>query len=88
LADTKKLGCELDEPDNLTPGAIDERRRVRQRNARADENNRRAAALANSMRVSGQTWTTIVNALNRPEFRAGRSGDFRHVQRVMAPFTE
>ncbi len=88
LAEKKRLGFVLGRPENLTPEAIDEGRRVRKRNARADENNRRAAALANSMRASGQTWTAIANSLNGAGFRTRRGGEFRpvQVQRVVALF--
>jgi DNA invertase Pin-like site-specific DNA recombinase len=88
LAEKKRLGFVLGRPENLTPEAIDEGRRVRQRNARADENNRRAAALANSMRASGQTWTAIANSLNGAGFRTRRGKEFRpvQVQRVVALF--
>lgn len=89
LAEKKRLGFVLGRPANLTPKAIDEGRRVRQRNARADENNRRVAALANSMRASGQTWTAIASALNGAGFRTRRGGEFRpvQVQLVVALFT-
>lgn len=89
LAEKKRLGFVLGRPENLTPEAIGKGREVRQRNARADENNRRAAALANSMRASGQTWTAIADALNRAGFRTRRGGEFRtvQVQRVVALFT-
>ncbi len=53
LAEKKKMGFILGSPENLTLDAIESGRQVRQSNARADENNRRAAALANSMRISG-----------------------------------
>jgi len=89
LAEKKRLGFTLGRPENLTPEAIDEGRVVRQRNARADENNVRAAALANFMRDSGQTWTAIAMALNAYGFRARRGKEFRpvQVQRVVDLFT-
>ena len=80
LAEKKRLGFVLGRPENLTPEAIVKGSEVRQRNARADENNRRAAALANSMRASGQTWTAIANALNDYGFRTRRGKEFRPVQ--------
>jgi len=88
LAEKKRLGFTLGRPENLTLEAIDEGRKVRQRNARADENNRRAAALASSMRVSGQTLTAIAIALNGAGFRTRRGGEFRpvQVQRVVGLF--
>lgn len=89
LAEKKKLGFTLGSPENLTPEAIGSGRQVRQSNARSDENNRRAAALASSMRASGQSWTDIANALNGAGFRTRRGGEFRpvQVQRVVALFT-
>lgn len=88
LAEKKKQGFVLGRPENLTPQAITKGREVRQQNARADENNRRAAALANSMRASGQTWTAIALALNEYGFRTRRGGEFRpvQVQRVLRLF--
>lgn len=75
-------------PENLTPAAIAKGREVRRQNARADENNIRAAALANSMRVSGRTWTAIANALNEFGFRTRRDKEFQaiQVQRVIKLF--
>lgn len=55
LAEKKKQGFVLGKPENLTPEAIEKGREVRQQNAREEENNVRAAVLANSMRASGQT---------------------------------
>ena len=88
LAEKKKLGFILGWPENLTSAAIDNGRRVRKLNARADENNRRAAALAGSMRQAGQSWTSIAAALNGAGFRTRRGGLFRpvQVQRVVALF--
>lgn len=70
----------MEKPKNLTPEAIGKEGRVRQRNARVEENNRRAAALANSMRLAEQTWTAIANALNGAGFRTRRGKGFRPVQ--------
>lgn len=88
LAEKKKQGFVLGKPENLTPEAIEKGREVRQQNAREDENNIRAAALSNSMRVSGQTWTAIALALNVYGFRTRRGKEFRpvQVQRVVALF--
>lgn len=89
LAEKRKLGFTMGSPANLTPQAIVKGSEVRQRNARADENNVRAAALANSMRTSGQTWTAIAIALNGYGFRTRRGKEFSpvQVQRVVALFT-
>ena len=88
LAEKKNQGFVLGRPENLTPTAIEMGRGVRQRNARADENNRRAAALANSMRQAGQSWTAIATALNDYGFRTRRGKEFRpvQVQRVVTLF--
>ena len=88
LAEKKKQGWVPGTPANLTPEAIAGGRAVRRRNARADENNRRAAALAISMRVSGHGWTAIAAALNDYGFRTRRGGEFRPEQakRVVALF--
>ena len=75
--------------DSLTPDAIESGRQVRQSNARADENNRRAAALAGARRAGGQSWTVIAIAMNGYGFRTRRGKEFRpvQVQRVVALFT-
>ena len=88
LAEKKRLGFTLGRPENLTAAAIENGRRVRQQNARADENNVRAAALANSMRSSGQTWTAIAKAMNAYGFRTRRGKEFQvvQVQRVVELF--
>ncbi|MFB9297002.1 recombinase family protein [Persicitalea jodogahamensis] len=90
LAELKKRGVVLGTPENLTPEAIAKGRDVRRHNARQDENNVRAAALANSMRISGQTWTAIANALNSYGFLTRRGKWFRpvQVQRVVKLFSE
>ncbi len=80
LAELKKQGVILGTPENLRPEAITKGQQVRRQNARADENNIRAAALANSMRISGQTWTAIANALNSYGFRTRRDKEFQAVQ--------
>ncbi len=89
LAEKKKLGFTLGSPQNLTPQAIESGRLVRQQNARSDEHNRRAAALASAMRAAGQSWTAIAAALNDYGFRTRRGKEFRpvQVQRVVALFT-
>jgi hypothetical protein len=85
----KKLGFILGRPENQTLAAIYSGRRVRKLNARADENNRRAAALATFMRAYGQSWTAIAIALNGAGFRTRLGKEFRpvQVQCVLALFT-
>lgn len=86
LAVKKRLGFTLGRPENLTPEAIEKGRGGRQQNARVDANNRRAAALAKSMRASGQTLRAITTALNGAGFRTRRGKGLRpvQVQRVVA----
>ena len=55
LAEKKKQGVKLGTPANLTAEAIAQSQRVLQATARQDENNRRAAALARSLRQGGNT---------------------------------
>lgn len=64
--------------------------KVRKKNAREKENNRRAVALANSMILSGQTWTAIAAALNVFGFHTRRGKEFHPVQmqRVVALFDQ
>ena len=80
LAEKVRQGFVLGKPENLTPEAIEKGMEVRKQNARADENNIRAAALANSMRTSGQTWTAIAVALNAYGFLTRRGKQFQAVQ--------
>ena len=79
LAELKKRGIVLGTPENLTPEATMKAAEARRQNARSDENNIRAAALAKSMRVSGQTWTAIAVALNTNGFHTRRGKKFGNV---------
>ncbi|WP_373515349.1 hypothetical protein [Persicitalea sp.] len=80
LAELKIRGVVLGTPENLTPEAIAKGREARRQNARQDENNIRAAALANSIRISGQTWAAIAIALNSYGFLTRRGKQFQAVQ--------
>ncbi len=80
LAEKKKQGVVLGTPANLTPAAIAESRRVRSAAARENENNRRAAALARSLRQAGSSWTQIAAMLNEHGFRTRRGKSFQAVQ--------
>ena len=86
LAEKKRQGAQLGTPVNLTMAAILTSRQTRQINARQDENNRRAATLARSLRQTGQNWSQITRTLNENGFRTRRGKAFRvmQVQRVVA----
>jgi DNA invertase Pin-like site-specific DNA recombinase len=86
LAEKKRQGAQLGTPANLTMAAILASRQIRQANARQDENNRRAATLARSLRQTGQNWSQITRTLNENGFRTRRGKAFRvmQVQRVVA----
>ncbi len=80
LAQKKKAGFQLGTPANLTQAATQRGLEVRQLNARQHLNNRRALALAQSMRQVAQSWTTIANTLNEHGFRTRRGKLFQAVQ--------
>ena len=80
LAELKKRGVVLDTPENLTTETIEKGCEIRRQNARQDENNIRATALANSMLVSGQTLIVIAIALNAYGFRTRGGKVFRPVE--------
>ena len=85
LAEKKRQGAQLGTPENLNAAAILKSRQIRQANARQDENNRRAATLARSLRGAGQSWTQIAHMLNANGFRTRRGKSFHvmQVQRVI-----
>ncbi|MFD1145429.1 recombinase family protein [Larkinella insperata] len=85
LAEKKRQGARLGSPQNLNEAAILKSRQVRQANARQDENNRRAATLARSLRQAGQNWSQIAQTLNANGFRTRRGKPFHvmQVQRVI-----
>ena len=86
LAEKKKAGFALGKPENLTSEARQKGLSVRQLNARTHENNRRAAALAKSLRAAGQNWSEVARMLNEHGFSSRRSKSFQavQVQRLLA----
>ncbi len=80
LAELKKWGVILGIPANPTPEAIEIGREVRRQNAGDDQNNNRAVALPNSMRIPGQTWLAIANALSAYGFPTRRDKELQAVQ--------
>lgn len=80
LAEKKRQGISLGNPENLTPSAIVKSRQIRQLNARQHENNRRAGVLARSLLQAGVSWTQIANTLNEHGFLTRRGKLFRAVQ--------
>ena len=86
LAEKKRAGFILGKPENLTQVAIQKGLAVRQHNARSHENNRRAVALAKSLRGAGQSWSDVAKTLNEHGFRTRRGKSFQavQVQRIVA----
>lgn len=72
-------------PANLTPEATRRSVLVRQQNALTDENNVKAAALAQSLKKEGQTLTAIAAQLNKKGFKTRRGKMFiaKSVQRLL-----
>ena len=89
LAEKKKAGFVLGKPENLTLEAVQKGLQVRQQNAREHENNRRAAALATSLRETNRSWSEVARMLNEYGFRTRRGKQFQavQVQRIIALFT-
>ena len=88
LAEKKRAGFVLGKPENLTLEAVQKGLQVRQQNAREHENNRRAAALATSLRESNRSWSEVARMLNEYGFRTRRGKQFQavQVQRIIALF--
>lgn len=86
LAEKKRAGFTLGKPENLTEVAIQKGLKVRQQNARSHENNRRAVALAKSLRGAGQSWSDVARTLNEHGFctRRGKTFQAVQVQRIMS----
>ena len=80
LAEKKRAGFVLGKPENLTRAAMQKGLEVRQQNARSNEHNRRAAALASSLRGSGQNWSEVARMLNEHGFCTRRGKRFQAVQ--------
>ena len=79
LAEKKRAGFVLGKPENLTRAAM-QKVAVRQQNARSNEHNRRAAALASSLHGSGQNWSEVTRMLNEHGFCTRRGKEFQAVQ--------
>ena len=80
LAEKKRAGFILGKPENLTAAAMQKGLAVRQQNARSNEHNRRAAALASSLRGAGQNWSEVARMLNEHGFCTRRGKRFQAVQ--------
>ncbi|GAB4019475.1 recombinase family protein [Spirosoma migulaei] len=89
LAEKKKAGFVLGKPENLTEQAVGKGLEIRQHNARIHEHNRRAAALAHSLRKAGEKWSHIADALNEHGFLNRRGKQFQavQVQRLLALYS-
>lgn len=82
LQEVKKRGIKLGTPRNLTPSAIKEGLKKRQKNALSNENNRKAGALIVSMRNEGLAYPSIVKELNKNGFNTRRGCAFQISQAV------
>ncbi|MDQ1089764.1 recombinase family protein [Siphonobacter sp. SORGH_AS_1065] len=80
LAEKRKMGVDLGSPKNLTESAKRKGKHMNQVNARADENNRKAGILAQSLRKSGHNWSEIALLLNEHCFKTRRGKRFQAVQ--------
>lgn len=89
LAEKKRAGFVLGKPENLTPQAVAKGLVIRQQNARSHANNRRAAALAKSLRGAGQSWSEVARMLNENGFYTRRGNSFQavQVQRLLALYS-
>lgn len=73
LAELKAKGIELGKPENLTDYSRQRSIEVRQRDARENENNRRATALITSMRSENISYHKIAERLNESGFKTRQS---------------
>lgn len=80
LAELKKQGKTLGSPKNLTKTARELGLNTRISNSLKSENNRKATALIVSMRNEGKTFYSIVQELNKLEFRTRKDKIFQQVQ--------
>ena len=89
LAEKKRAGFVLGKPEILTPQAVEKGLVIRRQNARNHANNRRAAALAKSLRGAGQSWSEVARMLNENGFytRRGKSFQAVQVQRLLALYS-
>jgi len=80
LAEKKRLGFKLGNPENLTTDAIKVGKVVRMKNAHTNENNRKAGALIVSLRNSGNSFYQIAIELNSLGFKTRRDCSFKIMQ--------
>ncbi len=80
LAVKKAQGYTLGKPENLTLAAGLKGAASMKEKAKLNENNRRAAAMINSLRDAGKTWVEITNQLNTAGFTTSSGKQFQIVQ--------
>lgn len=80
LAAKKAQGAKLGKPENLNEAARLKGLAVRKENAANNENNRRAAAFAASLRSAGLRWSAIADKLNEAGFKTSKGKAFQAVQ--------
>lgn len=85
LAEKRKRGERLGNPLNLTEESRRKGRSMPQANARANENNRKAGLLAESLRKGGHSWAEIIRIFNANGFltRRGKAFSIEQVQWVV-----
>ena len=76
----KAKGVKLGKPENLTYEHRIKGGLAKRAIAKANENNRRAAALIKSYRSNKMNWLTIANELNKAGFKPSRGKSFQIVQ--------
>lgn len=80
LAELKRKGVKLGNPQNLTQQARENSLRVRVQNAIEDENNRKAGALIVSLRNGGKTFYQITKEINKLGFTTRTNKKFQQNQ--------
>lgn len=80
LAEKKLQGLKLGSPANLTPADGLKGALAMKEKAKLNENNRRASAMINNLRASGNSWSTIKHQLNSAGFTTSRGKPFQIVQ--------
>ena len=82
LVELKKKGRKLGSPENLTMDAIRKGQEARKRNAKENENNRKASALIVSLRNEGKSFYQIVKMLNENGYRTRTGKPFHQIQAI------
>jgi DNA invertase Pin-like site-specific DNA recombinase len=89
LAEKKKQGVKLGKPENFTNYARLKGNAVCTEKSRANENNKKAGAMAKLLFNNGLNFSQIANELNKNGFKTAKNSTFQaiQVQRIMQKFT-